>query len=246
MKFVAEFAASLCTALFAGASLYINLVEHPARTECGTALAATEFAPSYRRATVMQVSLAVIGLVAAMWAWWLHAGFEWLVGGILLGAVVPFTLVFIFPTNNRILDPSLDRNSEVARTLLKRWGRLHAVRTTLSLAALLILLAAMAAAAVKQDDLRAKEAELRRDLFTLRDLISQDTLDMQKAPQSLDDLKTAGYLHDIPEDPFTGEANWEPHQEDSLMAVDQQEPGIDDVHSASHRIASDGSAYSSW
>jgi uncharacterized membrane protein len=245
MKFVAEFVASLCTALFAGASLYINLVEHPARMECGTALAATEFGPSYRRATVMQASLAVIGLVAAMWAWWLHAGLEWLVGGILLGAVVPFTLVVIFPTNRKLLDPSLDRNSEVARRLLKKWGTLHAVRTTLSLAALLIVLAAMAAA-TKRDDLRAKEVELRQDLSTLRDVISQYTLDKQKAPQSLDDLKTAGYIHDIPKDPFTGEANWEPHQEKSLMAVDQQEPGIDDVHSASNLISSDGSAYSSW
>jgi general secretion pathway protein G len=193
----------------------------------------------------MQALLAVIGLVAAMWAWWLHAGLEWLVGGILLGAV-PFTLVVIFPTNRKLLDPSLDRNSEVARRLLKKWGRLHAVRTTLSLAALLIVLAAMAAAMKRDDLMRAKEVELRQDLSTLRHVISQYTLDKQKAPQSLDDLKTAGYIHDIPKDPFTGEANWEPHREESLMAVDQQEPGIDDVHSASDLISSAGSAYSSW
>jgi hypothetical protein len=73
MKFVLEFVASLCTALFAGASLYINLVEHPARMECGSALAAAEFGPSYRRATVMQASLAVAAFLTGTWAWWLNS-----------------------------------------------------------------------------------------------------------------------------------------------------------------------------
>lgn len=94
--------------------------------------------------------------------------------------------------------------------------------------------------------LKAKESTLRQDLFTLRDVISQYTLDKQKAPQSLDDLVTAKYIHDIPRDPFTGEANWTVDQEDSLMAVDQQEPGIWDVHSSSNTISTDGTAYSSW
>lgn len=146
MKFVLEFVASLCTALFAGASLYINLVEHPARMQCGTALAVTEFGPSYRRATVMQASLAVAGFVAAIGAWWLRAGTAWLVAGILMGAVGPFTLVVILPTNKQLLDPALDRDSDKARGLLKKWGWLHAVRTVLSVLALVIFLAGMAAA----------------------------------------------------------------------------------------------------
>lgn len=99
MKFALEFVASFCTAIFAGASLYINLVEHPARMECGPALASAEFGPSYRRATVMQASLAVVAFLTAMSAWWLHAGLAWLVAGILIATVVPFTLVAIFPTN---------------------------------------------------------------------------------------------------------------------------------------------------
>ena len=94
--------------------------------------------------------------------------------------------------------------------------------------------------------LRAREAVLRQDLFTLRSLISQYTLDKQKAPQSLDDLIQGGYLKIIPKDPMTNESNWEVVQEDILLTVDQQDPGISDVHSASGATASDGTAYSSW
>jgi general secretion pathway protein G len=99
----------------------------------------------------------------------------------------------------------------------------------------------------KESIVRSREAVLRNDLFELRKLISQYTLDKQKAPQSLDDLVQAGYIKQIPKDPMTGEANWEPQQEDVLLTVDQQDPGIDDVHSASTATSSDGtSAYNTW
>jgi general secretion pathway protein G len=97
-----------------------------------------------------------------------------------------------------------------------------------------------------QSVVRAREAVLRNDLFELRKLISQYTLDKQKAPQSLDDLVSGGYLKEIPKDPMTHEANWEVKQEEVLLTVDQQDPGIDDVHSASSMTSSDGTAYSSW
>ncbi len=97
-----------------------------------------------------------------------------------------------------------------------------------------------------QSVVRAREAVLRNDLFELRKLISQYTLDKQKAPQSLDDLVQAGYLHELPKDPMTHEANWEPKMEEVLLTVDQQDPGIDDVHSASNAMSSDGTAYSTW
>jgi general secretion pathway protein G len=93
---------------------------------------------------------------------------------------------------------------------------------------------------------RSREAVLRQDLFTLRSLISQYTLDKQKAPQSLDDLVQGGYIKTIPKDPMTTETNWEVVQEDILLTVDQQDPGISDVHSASSATATDGTAYSSW
>src|SRR4030088_2629353 len=65
---------------------------------------------------------------------------------------------------------------------------------------------------------RARESVLRNDLFEMRKLISQYTLDKQKAPQSLEDLVSAGYIKAIPKDPMTNEANWEPHQEDILLS----------------------------
>jgi general secretion pathway protein G len=111
---------------------------------------------------------------------------------------------------------------------------------------LILILVSIAVPIYSQSIRRAKEAVLRQDLFTLRQVISQYTLDKQKAPQSLDDVIAAGYLKVVPTDPMTGSANWTTDQEDSLMAVDQQEPGIVDVHSSSNQNASDGTAYSSW
>jgi len=127
-----ELIATLCAGLFAGAAIYITLVEHPARLECGTELAATEFGPSYRRATLMQASLAAVGLASAIVAWIQGRGPIVLVGGLLLGTVIPFTLLVILPTNKRLLGPGLDRRSAEAAALLERWGRLHAVRSVLS------------------------------------------------------------------------------------------------------------------
>jgi general secretion pathway protein G len=97
-----------------------------------------------------------------------------------------------------------------------------------------------------QSVVRAREAVLHNDLFELRKLIYQYTVDKQKAPQSLDDLVSGGYLKQIPKDPMTNEANWTVDQEDVMLTVDQQDPGINDVHSASSATASDGTAYSTW
>jgi hypothetical protein len=126
---VAEIVATLAAGLFAGAAIYINAAEHPARMEGGVPLAVTEFGPSYRRAAVMQAGLAVIGSVAGASAWWLGAGRPWLIGAVVLSFVVPFTIIVMMPTNQRLLDPGLDKTSSEAHGLLVRWGRLHAVRS---------------------------------------------------------------------------------------------------------------------
>ena len=63
-----------CAGLFAGAAIYINAVEHPARLACGTEVAVRQFAPSYHRATVMQASLAVMGCLTGLWSAWLLDG----------------------------------------------------------------------------------------------------------------------------------------------------------------------------
>jgi general secretion pathway protein G len=111
---------------------------------------------------------------------------------------------------------------------------------------MIMILMSVAVPIYNQSIVQARESVLRSNLATLRSVISQYTLDKQKAPQSLDDLVTAGYLRQIPIDPMTKQPNWEPKEEDVLMAVDQQDPGIDDVHSASSGIASDGTSYSTW
>ncbi len=140
MRQIAEFVSLLACALFTGAAVYVNLVEHPARMECGVELAATEFPPSYRRGTIMQATLAALGLLASVAAWLTGATFWWLVGGIMLGAVIPFTPFVILPTNKLLLSPTLDKRSAQTGQLLARWGMLHAVRSALSALALLLLL----------------------------------------------------------------------------------------------------------
>jgi general secretion pathway protein G len=111
---------------------------------------------------------------------------------------------------------------------------------------IIIILMAVAIPNYNRTVIQSRESVLRSNLSTLRSVISQYTLDKQKAPQSLDDLVQAGYLRQIPVDPMTKETNWEVVQEDVMMAVDQQEPGITDVHSASSGIGTDGTAYSTW
>jgi general secretion pathway protein G len=112
---------------------------------------------------------------------------------------------------------------------------------------LILILVSVSVPIYSRSVLRARESVLRQDLFTLRSLISQYTLDKQKAPQSLDDLIQAHYLKFIPNDPMTSKTDWTVEQEDStIMSVDQQDSGIDDVHSASEGISTDGTAYNTW
>ncbi len=112
---------------------------------------------------------------------------------------------------------------------------------------LILILVSISIPAYNRSITRAREAVLKENLFQLRSLISQYTLDKQKAPQSLDDLVSAGYIKQVPPDPMTASnSTWTVDQEDTLLSVDQQEPGIIDVHSGATQTASDGTAYSSW
>jgi hypothetical protein len=140
MRQIAEFVAVLACGLFTGAAVYVSLVEHPARMECGGEIATAEFAPSYHRGTILQVTLAAICLLSSIAAWFAGSGFWWLVAGVLLGSVMPFTLFVILPANKLLLSPTLDRRSVEAERLLARWGALHAVRSVLSGVALLLFL----------------------------------------------------------------------------------------------------------
>jgi general secretion pathway protein G len=140
------------------------------------------------------------------------------------------------------------------RTSLRNFARRRSLRNArgftllemMIVISIIIILMAVAIPNYNRTVIQSRESVLRSNLSTLRSVISQYTLDKQKAPQSLDDLVTAGYLRQIPVDPMTKETNWEVVQEDVMMAVDQQEPGITDVKSASSGTASDGTAYNTW
>jgi len=113
--------------------------------------------------------------------------------------------------------------------------------------AIIMILLALAMPRYQKTILHARETALRADLHTLRSVIDQYTLDKQKAPQSLQDIVDAGYLKQLPEDPFTkSRETWVPITDDSLMSPDQTQPGIIDVHSGSDQTSTEGTAYSTW
>ena len=135
-----QFVATLCAALFAGAAVYITLAEHPARMTFDTKVAAAVWAQSYKRAAVMQATLAMLSFLTGVVAAWLGGGLMWLVAAVVIGSVVPFTLIVVKPTNDQLLAPDRDLASAATRRLLEKWGRLHAVRSGLSLLAALLYL----------------------------------------------------------------------------------------------------------
>jgi general secretion pathway protein G len=112
---------------------------------------------------------------------------------------------------------------------------------------LIAILVAIAVPIFTQHLRHAREAVLKEDLYSMRSSIDQYTQDKNKAPQALDDLVSAGYLHALPKDPFTNATDtWQTEQEDVLMALDQTQPGITNVHSGSNQVSSDGTAYNTW
>jgi general secretion pathway protein G len=130
---------------------------------------------------------------------------------------------------------------------LKRRSRGFTLIELMIVITIIMILASISIPIYIKSLVHAKEAVLRDDLFTMRNVIDQYTLDKQKAPQSLDDLVSAGYLKAIPKDPFTGSSDsWQTVSDDTLMDPGQTQPGITDVHSGASGVGSDGSAYSSW
>jgi hypothetical protein len=132
--------ATVCSGIFAGAALYVSLVEHPARLSCGNSVALAEFGPSYRRGAIMQAGLASLASIFGIWIWIANRQIAWILGALPLLFIILFTLVVIFPVNKKLLDPSLDPNSQTARHLLKTWGHLHLVRSVAGLASFLVFL----------------------------------------------------------------------------------------------------------
>ena len=125
--------ALVLAALFAGAALYINVAEHPARMKLDAVHAAAQWSPSYDRGYTMQATLAVLAALAGLAAWVELGGALWLAGALLMLANWPWTLFVIMPVNKQLKAGGGDQTV----ALLNRWARLHAVRTIMSLAAVI-------------------------------------------------------------------------------------------------------------
>lgn len=130
-----EFLAILAAGSFAGAAVYINLVEHPARLAVDLQAAVAQWRASYPLAVKMQVPLGVVAAVAGLAAWALGASALWLLGAATIFSVIPFTLVVIMPLNQKLHEPTRYGGDAMLREQMRTWGRLHAVRSGLSLLA---------------------------------------------------------------------------------------------------------------
>jgi hypothetical protein len=119
-----------CAAVFAGAALYVNFAERPARLMLDQALLA-EWKPSYRRGFAMQAPLAVVGCIFGLVAWWQAGELAFLIGAALMIAPWPWTLLAIMPTNNALMAINPADATSKARSLIVKWGFLHAVRSAL-------------------------------------------------------------------------------------------------------------------
>jgi general secretion pathway protein G len=111
---------------------------------------------------------------------------------------------------------------------------------------IIVILISIAIPMYQRSIIRAKESVLRNNLFTLRTVIDHYTYDKEKAPQSLDDLVSSGYLKKLPLDPMTNSEMWKTENEDVSQAINQSEPGIFEVHSTSDKMSQEGTPYSSW
>lgn len=122
-------------AVFTGAAIYVNVAEQPARLTLDTRSLLAEWKPSYQRGAIMQASLAIIAGALGIIAYFMTWDWRWLIGAALILAPWPFTMLIIMPTNNILKATTPETANEQTRGLILQWGRLHAVRTALGIAA---------------------------------------------------------------------------------------------------------------
>jgi anthrone oxygenase-like protein len=132
--------ARIVAAVFAGAAAYINIAEQPARLKLDDPCLLSEWKPAYRLGFAMQAPLAAVGFLLALLAWWRTGVWLWLLGGLLLVTNWPYTIFGIMPTNHKLMAIDPAQAGAESRTLIRKWGSLHAVRTALGFAATAVFL----------------------------------------------------------------------------------------------------------
>ena len=110
---------------------------------------------------------------------------------------------------------------------------------------IIIILAAITLPQYQKTIMQTREAVLKDDLRKMRSLIDQFAADKQRLPQSLDELVSAGYMREIPVDPFTGQKEWQQEMGDDPNSLEGG-TGLTDIHSLAEDTASDGSSYREW
>jgi hypothetical protein len=131
--------ALVAAALFTGAAIYVSVAEQPARLALDDRAALAEWQPAYARGAPMQASLAIVGFLLGVAAWWQSGAWLWLIGALLLVANWPYTLVCIMPVNRKLKAMEAGPDSHA---LLQLWGKLHAGRSLLGCGAVVCMLAA--------------------------------------------------------------------------------------------------------
>jgi len=134
--------ALITAAVFAGAALYVNVAEHPARMRLDDRSLLVQWKPAYARGAAMQASLAIVGFLLGLLAWWQSGHWLWLAGAAAMIAPWPWTLFVIMPLNNRLKGMEPAHDGPMSRPLLALWSRLRAVRTGFGFLATLLYLAA--------------------------------------------------------------------------------------------------------
>src|SRR5438270_686500 len=133
VKMIFGLLALISASVFAGAALYVNVAEQPARLLLDDQALLSEWKPSYKRGFAMQAPLAIVGCIFGLIAWWQAREPGFVVGAVLMIANWPWTLLGIMRTNNALMAIDTANTTPQTRSLIVKWGALHAVRSVFGL-----------------------------------------------------------------------------------------------------------------